>query len=356
VVKIKNIFGDEYSGAAGKSGVFAKWKGRQYRRKYVVPANPKTTMQTNVRNYFTSAIALWHTWSSLQKKAYSYLATGLVLSGFNLMVRRWQLWKLKAATAVDTPVQGIKQIGDGAKTTVSAETTFDNSPKKTAYAPVVIGSFMPSTTSPVLAVDVIINSEMGDCLIPVNITKVDGHAGAGAAVASGDKLVISYTAAGRTVTREELATAQQVDTTWMFPAKTTIGVALRTAHYPVDLTGAKVEIYDASATSYIEIDSVTIVNRTGYVNANKSGVTHTGEKCKYDYYTAVEDAKLEVVKADTSFITWRDYSDSDGFLPISQTVYDQDYDFHLEAAGFDPVIRAAQGATDVAKHEYIGLT
>ncbi|GAI00952.1 unnamed protein product [marine sediment metagenome] len=54
MVKIINIFGDVYSGQAGKAGVFAKWKGRQYRRKYVIPANPKTTMQIAVRNSFTN--------------------------------------------------------------------------------------------------------------------------------------------------------------------------------------------------------------------------------------------------------------------------------------------------------------
>jgi len=356
MVKIRNIFGDEYSGAAGKAGVFAKWKGRQYRRKYVIPANPQTTMQTTVRNHFTAAVSLWHTWSSLRKRAYSYLSAGLVLSGFNLMVKRYQLWKLTAATAVDTPQAGIKQIGDGDATTVADEDTFDNSPKKTAYCPVVIGSFMPKGDNGQLVIDAIINSEMGDVMIPVDLVKVDGHNAAGAAIAEGDLLVISYTAGGRTVTREQLATAYNDGGTWKFQAITAIANALRTAYSPVDLTGAKVEIYDLSAETYFELDSATIVNRTGEVNPNKSGETHTAEGCTYQYYTAVEDAKLEITKADTSFITWRDYSDSDGFLPVAQTVFDQDYDFNLEAATFDPEIRAAQGAVDVAKHEYIGLT
>ncbi|GAH53386.1 unnamed protein product, partial [marine sediment metagenome] len=111
MVKIRNIFGDEYSGQAGKAGVFAKWKGRQYRRKYVIPANPDTTMQKNVRNHFTNAIVLWHTWSSLQRRTYGYLATGLVMSGFNLLVRRYQLWKLTAKPEILDPEQGIKQLG-----------------------------------------------------------------------------------------------------------------------------------------------------------------------------------------------------------------------------------------------------
>lgn len=356
MVKIKNIFGDEYSGAAGKAGVFAKWKGRQYRRKYVIPANPDTTMQKTVRGHFTNAVAIWHTWSSLQKRAYGYLCTGLVLSGFNLLVRRYQLWKLVGKTEVLDPIQGIKQIGAGDKTHVADEATFDNAPKKTGYCPVVIGSFVAGTGGTPLEVDVIINSEMGDSLIPEDITTVDGYAGVGEAVADGDKMLISYTAAGRTVTREELLAAEQVDSTWMFEARTAIANALRTAHYPVDLASAKIEIYDLSAETYTELDSVTIINRTGEVNPNKTAKPHTAESCAYDYYTALEDAKLEVVKADTSFITWRDYSDSDGFLAIAQTVFDQDYDLELSAANKDPVIRAAQGAPDVAKHEYIGMT
>ncbi|GAI96508.1 unnamed protein product, partial [marine sediment metagenome] len=175
MVKIRNIFGDEYSGQAGKAGVFAKWKGRQYRRKYVIPANPKTTMQQFVRDHFTAAIGLWHTWSSLQKRAYSYLATGLVMSGFNLLVRRYQLWKLKAKTSVQDPLQGIKQIGDGDKTTVATEASFDNVGVKTSFCPVIIGSLMPTEEGTPLVVDVIINSEMGDCIIPEDIVNVNGH-------------------------------------------------------------------------------------------------------------------------------------------------------------------------------------
>lgn len=355
MVKIKNIFGDEYSGQAGKAGVFAKWKGRQYRRKYVIPANPKTTMQTTVRNHFTNAVALWHTWSSLQKRAYSYLCTGLVMSGFNLEVKRYQLWKLLGKTDVLDPIQGIKQIGAGDETHVADEAVFDNTPKETSYCPVTIGSLAAGTGGTPLEVDVIVNSEMGDCMIPVDIVNVNGHAAGGDPIATGDKLVISYTASGRTVTHEELAVAEDVEATWTIVAKTTIADAIRTAYAPVDLASAKVEIYDLSAEAYIEIDSITIVNRTGEVNPNKATATHTAESCAYDYYTALEDAKLEVLKADTSFITWRDYSDEDGFLPIAQTVFDQDYDFHLSAALKDPVIRAAQGAPDVAKHEYIGM-
>ena len=65
MVKIVNIFGDQYSGQAGKAGVFAKWKGRQYRRAYVIPANPNTTKQQEVRQNLANAVTLWHLYNTV---------------------------------------------------------------------------------------------------------------------------------------------------------------------------------------------------------------------------------------------------------------------------------------------------
>ncbi len=356
MVKIRNIFGDEYSGAAGKAGVFAKWKGRQYRRKYVIPANPKTTMQKNVRTHFTASVALWHTWSTLKKRVYSYLATGLVLSGFNLLVRRYQLWKLKAKTAVADPIEGIKQIGDGDETASGDESTFDNAGPKTSNSPVIIGSFVPGAEVTKLDADVIVNADMGDIIIPLAITDCEGHAGSEKTVATGDKMFITYKSQGRTVAREDLEIPNSEMVAGSINARATIDLALRTKYWPIDLKSVKVEIQDATDEEYYELDSVTILNTTGDVNANQTGSPHTGQNCAYKYYTALKDAKLEVVKADTSFITWRHYSDILGFIPISQTVFDANYDMVLELGGYDPIIRAAQGAEDAAKHEYIGMT
>ncbi|GAI72033.1 unnamed protein product, partial [marine sediment metagenome] len=140
MVKIINIFGDVYSGQAGKAGVFAKWKGRQYRRKYVIPANPKTTMQLLVRGYFTNAIAAWHAYHSLQRLVFSYLATGLVMSGFNLLVSRWQKAATKGLTLPIAPSEGIKQICS----TSTPRQDLDPAPTahkfELSYEPVQIGS------------------------------------------------------------------------------------------------------------------------------------------------------------------------------------------------------------------------
>jgi hypothetical protein len=40
------------SGAIAKTQVYAEWKGRPYARRYVIPANPRTTEQQSTRNVF----------------------------------------------------------------------------------------------------------------------------------------------------------------------------------------------------------------------------------------------------------------------------------------------------------------
>ena len=354
MVKIINIFGDNYSGQAGKAGVFAKWKGRQYRRKYVIPANPKTTMQLAVRGFFTNAVAAWHTYHSIQRLVFSYLATGLVMSGFNLLVSRWQ----KAATAGLTlpidPSEGIKQIGH------TATSRSDVNPAPTAhkytltYKPVQIGSltYTPSGTDP--DQDAYVDVEMGDVRIPTAITDTQGAAGGGEVIAEGDQLVISYTSGGRTVTREVLFTVPA--TPLEIPAKAAIADALRTAWYPIDLGSVVVETFDASTEVYYQLESLEIDNVAGEIYYDKTDAADAASKVDYTSYTAIEIAKLEVTKVDTSFITWRAYSDANGLIPIAQTVEDETYDWTLSAALYVSIIRAAQTAVLATRHELVEMT
>ncbi|GAJ21972.1 unnamed protein product, partial [marine sediment metagenome] len=48
------------SGALGKSIVAFPWKGIDCLREYVIPANPKSTLQLAQRALFTAAITLIH--------------------------------------------------------------------------------------------------------------------------------------------------------------------------------------------------------------------------------------------------------------------------------------------------------
>lgn len=53
MAKVKSpLFGLDAVGTIGKSVVFATWRGVRYARRHVIPANPRTTAQTSVRNVF----------------------------------------------------------------------------------------------------------------------------------------------------------------------------------------------------------------------------------------------------------------------------------------------------------------
>lgn len=62
------LFSMEASGAYGGAIVFGKWKGRQYARKLVIPANPNTADQEEVRNRLrvTGALQKWVNSTSLK--------------------------------------------------------------------------------------------------------------------------------------------------------------------------------------------------------------------------------------------------------------------------------------------------
>jgi len=354
MVKITNIFGDQYSGQAGKAGVFAKWKGRQYRRMYVIPANPKTTMQMIVRGYFTNVIAAWHTYHSIQRLVFSYLATGQVMSGMNLLVSRW----MKAATALLTlpydPEEGVKQIASASSQKNDETVPSTANPANLVAKPVSIGSLVCGSTWASAVQDALVDIEMGDIRIPLDIDNVDGAKAAEATVADGDQLVISYTSGGRTITREVLDTS--TGSANKFAARATIGVALRTAYYPIDFKSVVLEVYDLSATTYFQLESEEIDNINGKVYLDMSTLFDATDQHSYLSYTAIEGAKLEVTKVDTSFITWRRYSDAEGYIPIAQTIEDETYDWTLSAGTYVSVIRAAQSAVLATKHELIVMT
>lgn len=89
------LFGFGASGALAEAIVFAKWKGIDYARKYVVPANPNTAAQSTQRGFLTAAVALWHTVGAAALEAADKLAwnryAGVLgpMSGFNAFVKEY---------------------------------------------------------------------------------------------------------------------------------------------------------------------------------------------------------------------------------------------------------------------------
>ncbi len=86
-LKIKNILGNVYRGAIGKSVIASSWKGKEYIKAYAIPSNPRTEKQTKVRSAFKQALAAWRMLSPRQKEFYNKIAEGM--SGYNLFVGRF---------------------------------------------------------------------------------------------------------------------------------------------------------------------------------------------------------------------------------------------------------------------------
>jgi len=367
MVKITNVFGDRYSGQTGQAGVFAKWKGRQYRRAYVIPSNPKTTMQKVIRGYFENAIDAWHAYSGLQRLVYSYLATGLVMSGFNLLVRRWMVAATKKLDLPLVPFKGIKQIASESETNTDEVLTWVTGVAELVNAPAQIGSLLYTPGTDDEECPVLIDLDMGDVRVPVAIMGTAGETSAPVeALAPKDQLVITYTAQGRTVTREILYTVPTGEST--VPITPLID-QLRTKYAPVDFASVVFEIFDESLgeDNYAVIEGVEIVANittladttptySAKIKATKTAPIAADGTATYVSYTPLADAKLELTKQDTSFITWRRYSDLAGYQPIAQTYEDQSYDWTLSAGLYVSVIKAAQSAKDATKHELVEMT
>ncbi|MBN2041638.1 MAG: hypothetical protein JW864_16500 [Spirochaetes bacterium] len=83
------------SGRFGNS-VFYVSRNRQCVRSYVVPRNPDTLLQKEVRKNFAEAVKSWQRISPEEKYAYARKARGLGMSGYNLYISEFMAGK-KAA-------------------------------------------------------------------------------------------------------------------------------------------------------------------------------------------------------------------------------------------------------------------
>lgn len=73
-------------GQIGKAMVAAKWRGVQYVREYVVPSNPRTTAQQNVRTLFAYLREMWKLAPSETITAWNAFAQGRPFTGMNKFV------------------------------------------------------------------------------------------------------------------------------------------------------------------------------------------------------------------------------------------------------------------------------
>ena len=74
------------NGQIAKTQVYASWRGVKYSRRYVVPANPRTTAQQLTRTTFAFMREMWKVAPSGLKAPWDAFATGKPFLGLNKFV------------------------------------------------------------------------------------------------------------------------------------------------------------------------------------------------------------------------------------------------------------------------------
>lgn len=73
-------------GSIAKTMVYSKWRGINYVRQHVVPANPRTTAQVFVRNMFALLREMWKLSPSMVQVPWDAFAQGRPFTGMNKFV------------------------------------------------------------------------------------------------------------------------------------------------------------------------------------------------------------------------------------------------------------------------------
>ena len=71
------------SGTIAGTATFSKWKGRNYVRQKVTPANPRSAAQTGVRANFAGIVALWKAHTAALTSEFETMAKQQNISAFN---------------------------------------------------------------------------------------------------------------------------------------------------------------------------------------------------------------------------------------------------------------------------------
>jgi hypothetical protein len=110
------------SGSLAKTATFSKWKGRNYVRQRVVPANPKSALQVSVRAMLKFLSQAWTSIGSTPQGTWEDLAAASQISPFNAYVgrngSRWREFQAPsqsypAAETGTQPVAALTSVSGG---------------------------------------------------------------------------------------------------------------------------------------------------------------------------------------------------------------------------------------------------
>ena len=133
-------------GAIAKTLVFLGWKGLKTVRQHVVPANPRTLLQTAQRDLFKSAVGYFHTrpYTAVDKAALNLVASmqAAIMSGFNWFVKMTRQYMLDPGNCY-APYAG--SLTDGEDGTVAVSFSLGQSSigkLRWGYSPTVMGNIL----------------------------------------------------------------------------------------------------------------------------------------------------------------------------------------------------------------------
>lgn len=101
------------SGTIGNAITFSKWKGRNYIRERVIPANPKSGLQVGFRSMFAFLAQNWAALTAAEKATWNDLADASVISNFNAyMAANQNRWRRFNGPTQDTPATEVGTVCD----------------------------------------------------------------------------------------------------------------------------------------------------------------------------------------------------------------------------------------------------
>lgn len=97
--------------------VFSKWRGINYVRSRVVPSNPNTQAQQDVRNSLARCVDMYQGLQATIKAAWSYVASGKSYSGYNAMCSENRAKEEAATEITASPTTDVSSIATLVATT-----------------------------------------------------------------------------------------------------------------------------------------------------------------------------------------------------------------------------------------------
>lgn len=134
------LMGVSASGTIGDALTFGNWKGINYARERVIPANPRSTAQQAQRGLMAFVVKAWQLAPASVQNPWLATARGTGMTGFNLFVKR-NLLSLKGQSNLAAFVASPGQSGATNVASISA-----TGGTGTATASVVMEADIPGTT------------------------------------------------------------------------------------------------------------------------------------------------------------------------------------------------------------------